>query len=87
MKILLTPGFFCYDMQDGRGDSLHYLKIWLDPPCHPIPPPPPPPQICSEKFLAILMGTPPLPVDLSLKALDVLPFQIISNYNISLRSF
>ena len=32
MKILLTPGFFCFGMQDGRGDSLHYRKNWLDPP-------------------------------------------------------
>ena len=85
MKILQTPGFFCYGMQDERGDSLHYLKSWLDSPCHPIPPP-------STNLLWKVFDhfdeKPTLPtVDLSLKALYFLPFQIISNYNISLRSF
>ena len=60
-------------------------KNWLDPPCLPMPPPPP--SICSEMFLAILMRKPFPTADLCLKSLDFLHFQIISNYNISLRSF
>ena len=86
MKILLTPGFFCYGMQDGRGGSLHYLKNCLDTPCFPIPPHHP--QICSEMFWAILMRKPPFATaDLCLKALDFLHFEIISSCNISLRPF
>ena len=84
MTILLTPGFFCYGMQDGRGGSLLYLKNCLDTPCFPVPSP--------TNLLRNALGhfdekTRFPTADLCLKALDFLHFEIISSCNISLRSF
>ena len=76
MKILLTPGLFCYGIQ-RRGESLHYLKNLLDPPCPPVPPPTPSPTNLLQKVCG----------HLDQKSLGFLPFQIIFNYSISLRSF
>ena len=66
---------------ERRLPPLPKKKTW--PSMSSIPPPLLPHQICCEKFLAILIRKPPLPtVDLCVKALDFLHFQIISNYTI-----
>ena len=88
--------FFYKDLANSRSFSWHArwekrlppLPKKLARPSMSSNPPSPSPQICSETLLAILMRKPPLPTaDVCFKALDFLLFQIISNYNISLRSF
>ena len=84
MKILLTPGFFYYGMQDGRGGSLHYLKSCLDTPCFPVPSP----TNSLRNALGHFDEKHAFPTaDLCLKELDFLHFEIISSCNISPRSF